>query len=98
MTGVQAIDFQVLKGELTAAARALGFDALGVAPLDIPADEQHLLRWLAEGFHGEMHYMQRHGVLRSRPRRLVSWYSISMSVGSPRCGGPDRQGPTAGLK
>ncbi|HEY7964484.1 MAG TPA: tRNA epoxyqueuosine(34) reductase QueG [Steroidobacteraceae bacterium] len=71
MTGVQAIDFQALKGELTAAARALGFDALGVAPLDIPADEQHLLRWLAEGFHGEMHYMQRHGLMRSRPAELA---------------------------
>ena len=71
MTGVRAIDFQALKGELAAAARALGFGALGVAPLDIPADEQHLLRWLADGFHGEMHYMQRHGLMRSRPAELA---------------------------
>ena len=71
MTGVQAIDFHGLKGELAAAARALGFGALGVAPLDIPADEQHLLRWLADGFHGEMHYMQRHDLMRSRPVELA---------------------------
>jgi epoxyqueuosine reductase len=71
MIPADAIDFQALRRELTAAAQALGFSALGVARLDIPADEQHLLRWLADGYHGEMHYMERHGVLRSRPRELV---------------------------
>ena len=71
MTGERAIDFHALKGELAAAARALGFSALGVAPLDIPTDEQHLLRWLADGFHGEMYYMQRHGLMRSRPVQLA---------------------------
>ncbi|GAC1455476.1 MAG: tRNA epoxyqueuosine(34) reductase QueG [Steroidobacteraceae bacterium] len=65
------IDLAALKGELTARARALGFGALGVAGIAIPEDEQHLLRWLAQGFHGEMHYMQRHGVKRSRPQELL---------------------------
>jgi len=71
MTASDAIDFHALKGELTHAARALGFSALGVARLDIPEDERHLLKWLADGFHGEMHYMQRHGLMRSRPRQLA---------------------------
>ena len=35
---------------------------LGVASIEIPEDEQHLLRWLDAGFHGEMEYMRRHGV------------------------------------
>ena len=65
------IDLSVLKGELTAQARALGFGALGVADIAIPEDEQHLLSWLAHGFHGEMGYMQRHGVKRSRPQELL---------------------------
>ena len=39
--------------------------------IDIPQDEQHLLRWLDAGFHGEMDYMRRHGVMRSRPRELA---------------------------
>jgi epoxyqueuosine reductase len=65
------IDLSALKAELTARARALGFGALGVADVAIPKDEQHLLRWLADGFHGEMGYMQRHGVKRSRPQELV---------------------------
>ena len=30
-------------------ARALGFDALGVAPIEIPEDERHLIRWLEDG-------------------------------------------------
>jgi epoxyqueuosine reductase len=65
------IDLHAAKLELAARARALGFTKLGVASIDIPEDEQHLLRWLDEGFHGEMEYMRRHGTLRSRPADLV---------------------------
>jgi len=65
------IDLHAAKLELAARARAVGFTKLGVASIDIPEDEQHLLRWLDEGFHGEMEYMRRHGTLRSRPADLV---------------------------
>jgi epoxyqueuosine reductase len=65
------IDLSALKSELSARARALGFGALGVAGITIPEDERHLLRWLGQGFHGEMHYMQRHGLKRSRPQELA---------------------------
>ncbi|HVW68396.1 MAG TPA: tRNA epoxyqueuosine(34) reductase QueG [Steroidobacteraceae bacterium] len=71
MTDPRAIDFAAAKLELAAQARALGFGQLGVTRIEIPADEQHLLRWLAAGFHGDMDYMERHGVLRSRPADLV---------------------------
>ena len=71
MTGSQTIDFATLKRDLAARAAALGFDALGVAHIELPEDEQHLVRWLADGFHGEMGYMQRHGLMRSRPQRLA---------------------------
>jgi epoxyqueuosine reductase len=64
------VDLNAVKRELIVTARALGFGALGVAGITIPEDERHLLRWLAQGFHGEMHYMQRHGVRRSRPQEL----------------------------
>jgi epoxyqueuosine reductase len=57
--------------QLQTLAQQLGFDALGVAELDLAADERHLLRWLDEGCHGDMHYMARHGALRSRPAELV---------------------------
>ena len=67
----QPIDLHAAKLELAARARALGFAKLGVASVDIPADEQHLLSWLEAGFHGEMDYMRRHGTLRSRPADLA---------------------------
>ena len=68
---IQPFDLAALKRELLSRARELGFGALGVARVDIPEDERHLLRWLDAGFHGEMHYMQRHGRKRSHPEELV---------------------------
>jgi epoxyqueuosine reductase len=71
MTLPSTIDLAQLKRTLTAQAGALGFNAVGVASIAIPEDERHLLRWLDAGYHGEMHYMQRHGVMRSRPQQLL---------------------------
>ncbi|MGH8134517.1 MAG: tRNA epoxyqueuosine(34) reductase QueG [Steroidobacteraceae bacterium] len=71
MTGPAGIDLHAAKRELRAQARVLGFGALGVASIEIPEDERHLLRWLEHGFEGEMHYMRRHGRRRSRPQELV---------------------------
>jgi epoxyqueuosine reductase len=61
--------------QLTAAIKAwgreLGFQRVGIADLDLREHEAHFLDWLAAGFHGEMRYMARHGVKRSRPAELV---------------------------
>jgi len=65
------IDLEAAKRQLEARARELGFDRIGVARIDIPEDEQHLLRWLEAGLHGEMEYMHRHGTMRSRPQELA---------------------------
>jgi epoxyqueuosine reductase len=70
MTSPPHLDPAAAKRQLGERARALGFGRIGVAPIDIPEDEQHLLRWLDAGFHGEMDYMRRHGVMRSRPQEL----------------------------
>jgi epoxyqueuosine reductase len=71
MTQPPALDPAAAKRQLAARARDLGFDRIGVALIDIPGDEQHLLRWLDAGFHGEMDYMGRHGLMRSRPQELA---------------------------
>ncbi len=71
MTPLSSTDLAALKQELQEQARQRGFSALGVAGVELDADEQHLIRWLDAGFHGEMHYMQRHGLKRSRPQQLV---------------------------
>ena len=60
---------------LAAQARAwgleLGFQRVGIAAIDLPDDERRLQDWLDAGRHGEMHYMARHGTLRSRPAEFV---------------------------
>jgi epoxyqueuosine reductase len=65
------IDLDAVKRELLTRAQALGFDRLGIANIDLHEDEQHLIRWLEAGYHGEMGYMQRHGLMRSRPQELA---------------------------
>lgn len=52
-------------------ANALGFSQVGVAGVDLSGAEEGLLAWLAQGFHGQMDYMERHGLKRARPAELV---------------------------
>lgn len=49
---------------------ALGFQQVGISDTDLASAEQHLATWLAQGMHGEMHYMAAHGLKRSRPDLL----------------------------
>jgi epoxyqueuosine reductase len=71
MKETPSLDLYAIRRMLDAQARALGFDALGVASVDLAEDERHLIEWLDAGFHGDMDYMQRHGTLRSRPQELA---------------------------
>jgi len=64
-------ELEHLKATLADRARELGFDALGVAGIELPEDERHLQRWLDAGLHGVMHYMQRHGTVRTHPEQLL---------------------------
>jgi epoxyqueuosine reductase len=72
MTSLESGDFQRIKRELATRAQVFGFGALGVASVDLPDDEAHLITWLDAGYHGSLDYMQRHGVKRSRPAELVA--------------------------
>jgi epoxyqueuosine reductase len=49
----------------------VGFQKIGIASAELGEDEEHLRRWLAQGLHGRMSYMARHGLRRSRPPELV---------------------------
>lgn len=64
-------------------ARALGFDAVSVSSVDLRSAEPGLLQWLAQGFHGEMDYMARHGLKRARPAELVPGTLRVISVRMP---------------
>ncbi len=52
--------------------QALGFQQVGITGIELPEAEAHLQNWLDKNFHGEMDYMQRHGLKRSRPELLHS--------------------------
>jgi epoxyqueuosine reductase len=61
-------------------AEDLGFTGLGIAAIDLPADEAHFLDWLRSGFNGEMGYMSRHGAKRTRPADLIPGTVSCISV------------------
>jgi epoxyqueuosine reductase len=67
--GVRNLD--ALASRIAVWGRELGFGSIGIADTDLAAEEVHLLNWLRAGRHGEMHYMARHGVRRSRPSELI---------------------------
>lgn len=65
------IDGERIAADIRGWASELGFQQVGITGIELDADETHLLNWLEAGFHGEMHYMQRHGTVRSRPPELL---------------------------
>ena len=71
MPDTQATDMTTLRRQLDGWAREAGFRAVGVSDIELGEDEAHLKRWLDDGFHGDMDYMQRHGDKRTRPAKLV---------------------------
>ena len=50
--------------------QALGFQKVGITDLDLQKHEATLQKWLDKGYHGEMAFMERHGMLRARPAEL----------------------------
>ncbi len=49
----------------------LGFQQVGITDTDLSKYEQRFTEWLAQGMHGEMDYMSRHGSKRTRPAELI---------------------------
>lgn len=60
-----------LTARLKDEAERLGFQKIGVSDTDLETDRAYLERWLELGRHGDMHYMARHGSLRTTPDELV---------------------------
>lgn len=51
--------------------KELGFDLIGIAPVQPPPTYPHFLRWLDKGFHGMMAYMERGKDKRASPSLLL---------------------------
>ena len=65
------VDFDALAARIAQWGAELGFGSVGIADTDLAADEARLLSWLDAGRHGQMGYMERHGIRRARPADLV---------------------------
>ncbi len=66
-------DFSQLTQALKTWGKELGFQEIRIADAaaDMSQSEAGLERWLAEGYHGKMDYMGKHGTRRTRPAELV---------------------------
>lgn len=69
--GRPADGWAALAGRIRGWGEELGFEAIGIAGIDLAAAEAGLTAWLEAGFHGEMDYMAKHGTRRTRPAELV---------------------------
>ena len=64
-------DTEALKARIRQWGLELGFQQVGFAGTDLATAERDLDQWLAEGRHGDMEWMARHGTKRTRPDELV---------------------------
>ncbi len=62
-------------------ARALGFDLVGITTADAPTHAAQFRQWLAEGFHGEMNYMERNAGKRTDPQQVLAGARSIIVVG-----------------
>ncbi len=53
-------------------AERIGFDLVGVCPATRPAGYEHLQRWVAEGFAGQMHYLADRIQAYEHPRHVLA--------------------------
>ena len=52
-------------------AKELGFSQVGITNVDLNEHEQYLKKWLKQGYHGNMQYMNRAFPNRAKPKDLL---------------------------
>ncbi|CFW18597.1 tRNA epoxyqueuosine(34) reductase QueG [Vibrio cholerae] len=65
------MDYQQLANQIKQWAIELGFEKVGICDVDLSEHEPALQAWLDAGYHGEMDWMARHGMMRARPAELL---------------------------
>ncbi|MEW9798520.1 tRNA epoxyqueuosine(34) reductase QueG [Alteromonas sp. CYL-A6] len=71
MSSLRSVDLGELANNIKAWGKALGFQQVGISDIDLHQHEAHLQRWLDNQYHGDMQYMETHGMKRARPDELV---------------------------
>src|SRR6266404_8640977 len=67
----KVMDYERLAARIRQWGSELGFQAVGIADADLSAAEPRLIEWLAQGRHGDMEYMARHGAPRALAREHI---------------------------
>lgn len=65
------MNYQELADKIKIWAQELGFQKVGICDVDLSEHEAELQKWLDAGYHGEMDWMARHGMMRARPEELL---------------------------
>jgi epoxyqueuosine reductase len=73
-------DLSTLPQQIRQWSQALGFQQTGISDTHLASAEQRLQQWLDKGFHGDMEFMAKHGLKRSRPALLVEGTRSIISV------------------
>ncbi|MGF1702711.1 tRNA epoxyqueuosine(34) reductase QueG [Photobacterium makurazakiensis] len=84
------IDYRDLTIKIKQWGQELGFQHVGICDIDLQQHEAQLQRWLDAGYHGDMDWMARHGMMRARPDELhpgtVRVISVRMDYLPPDAG------------
>ncbi len=64
-------NYSYLSDKIKTWGAELGFQQVGIADIDLTSHEGKLQQWLDNNFHGEMSFMERHGMKRARPAELL---------------------------
>ncbi|MDN0088601.1 tRNA epoxyqueuosine(34) reductase QueG [Yersinia nurmii] len=65
------LDLNQLAQHIKQWGQSLGFQQVGICDTDLSVEEPRLQAWLDKQYHGEMAWMERHGMLRARPHELL---------------------------
>jgi len=72
--------YQQLATQIKTWALELGFADIGICDTDLSRHEEKFLDWIDKGYHGEMDYMARHGLMKVRPHELLPGTLRAISV------------------
>ena len=73
-------DMRALTRRIKSQGTALGFDLVGVSPVQAPVHRESFADWLRQGFHGEMAYLPRTAEKRMHPGEFLPWAKSVVSV------------------